>query len=291
MSVNTEIALEQVAVENLSEVGAVVGRKALVYTEVKRLHKGEGWSQRAIARHLQISRRTVSKYLQAEQVPRYTLRAVRPSKLDLYKPYLEQRWQEGVCKSHRLYAEIKKRGYRGSWSLLAQYLAKYGLEHPRLDGRKTRHDRKPKVVKVKRAKRPQPIMSAREASLLMTWKAGELSAEQHVKLKHLLKFDEEIAAAYELSQEFAIMLRERKGVNLESWLERVEQKVAEQQLREIGSFARGIRLDQAAVKAGLTMEISQGQVEGQVNRLKTLKRAMFGRASFETLKARVLHRN
>ena len=86
------------------------------------------------------------------------------------------------------------------------------------------------------------------------------------------------------------MLRERKGQGLEEWLGRVEQKVASQQVRELGSFARGIRQDQAAVTAGLTLEISQGQVEGQVNRLKTLKRAMYGRASFETLKARVLHR-
>jgi len=281
---------EVVVVVSETEVEQTGGRKGLLYQEIKRLANEEGCSQREIAHHLQISRQTVNKYLKAGRLPRYTPRPVQPSKLDLYKPYLEQRWQAGIYKGQQLYREIQGRGYRGSWGLLALFLAQHRIAHPPVVGRKETRGRKPKATIQKSNKRPQPLLSAREAALLMTWKVGELKEEQRGKLLHLLGFDAEVVAAYQLSQEFATMLRERKGQGLEEWLGRVEQKVASQQVRELGSFARGIRQDQAAVTAGLTLEISQGQVEGQVNRLKTLKRAMYGRASFETLKARVLHR-
>ena len=87
------------------------------------------------------------------------------------------------------------------------------------------------------------------------------------------------------------MVKEREGYKLETWLQEVEGKVAQEQLMELGSFANGIRQDQAAVTFGLTLEYSQGQTEGQVNRLKTLKRSMYGRAKLALLRARVLHRD
>jgi transposase len=132
------------------------------------------------------------------------------------------------------------------------------------------------------------MLSARKASIVMVKNSEDLTEKQQELLIHLRNFDREIEAAYQLSQEFVRMLRGRQGQNLEEWLKKVEQQVGLAQLQELGSFANGIRQDQAAVKAGLTLEFSQGQVEGQVNRLKTIKKSMFGRAKFDLLRARVL---
>ena len=96
--------------------------------------------------------------------------------------------------------------------------------------------------------------------------------------------DQEIAHTYELIQDFTTMLRERQGEQLDSWLKVVE----EQGVAELQSFAQGLKKDYDAVKAGLTLEWSQGPVEGHVHRLKLLKRQAYGRASFETLRKRVL---
>ena len=78
---------------------------------------------------------------------------------------------------------------------------------------------------------------------------------------------------------------QRLGAQLEEWM---SQATAAGAPREIKSFAEFLRQDYDAVKAGLTLSWSNGQVEGQVNRLKLIKRQMFGRASFALLRARVL---
>jgi hypothetical protein len=276
-----------------SEPASPLSRKDRLFEHIKTLSK-QGLTQSHIARELRISRRTVKKYLKAQQVPRYTPRSARPSKLDLYKPYITTRWREGVCKIVPLFMEIKERGYTGSWGLLAQYLAKFRLDNP-----------PPKSSKVGRGRpagkggsdtaqgqskvKPQPMLSAREASFLMLKDPVDLTEKQQPLLTHLRAFDSEVETAYQLTQEFVRMLRERQGQYLEEWLIRVEQQVKQAQSAELGSFARGIRLDQAAVTAGLTFSYSQGQVEGQVNRLKTIKKVMFGRAKFDLLRARVLH--
>jgi transposase len=105
-------------------------------------------------------------------------------------------------------------------------------------------------------------------------------------LKRLCETDQEIAHTYELIQTFTTMLRTRQGQQLDSWLKVVE----EQGVSELQGFAQSLKKDYDAVKAGLTLEWSQGQVEGQVHRLKLLKRQAYGRASFETLRKRVLRR-
>jgi transposase len=82
------------------------------------------------------------------------------------------------------------------------------------------------------------------------------------------------------------MLRERQGERLDAWLEKVEA----QGLAELKNFAQGLKRDYDAVKAGLTLEWSNGQTEGKVHRLKLLKRQMYGRGRFDLLRKRVLKR-
>jgi transposase len=94
----------------------------------------------------------------------------------------------------------------------------------------------------------------------------------------------DVRAALHAVEEFAVLVRERNGAGLDGWLSRADA------VPTLKSFATGLRRDEAAVRAGLTLPWSNGPVEGAVNRLKLLKRAGYGRANFDLLRARVLHR-
>lgn len=97
----------------------------------------------------------------------------------------------------------------------------------------------------------------------------------------------QVEMAWKLAQAFALMVREGNGSALEAWL----QEASRSGIAELRTFATGIRRDRAAVQASLTYEWSQGQVEGQVHRLKLLKRQSYGRAGFDLLRHRVLARS
>jgi len=94
-----------------------------------------------------------------------------------------------------------------------------------------------------------------------------------------------LKTTYQLVQGFLQMMRLRQGERLDAWLS----KVQESGLPELQSFAQGVKQDKAAVQAGLTLAINNGQVEGQVTKIKLIKRMMYGRATFPLLRQRVLH--
>jgi transposase len=120
----------------------------------------------------------------------------------------------------------------------------------------------------------------------ITFKAEQRLDWQKKYLAQLCEADQEIRETYELITDFTTMLRERQGERLDAWL----QKVEEQGPPELKNFAQGLKRDYDAVKAGLTLEWSNGQTEGQVHRLKLLKRQMYGRGHFDLLRKRVLKR-
>jgi transposase len=112
-----------------------------------------------------------------------------------------------------------------------------------------------------------------------------LKPEETRYLDRLCKLCPELSRAYQLSQAFTGMVRSRDVDKLDQWLE----DAAQSKVAELKSFAKGLRRDYQAVRAALTQDWSQGQVEGQVNRLKLLKRQTYGRAKFDLLRARVLY--
>ncbi len=118
----------------------------------------------------------------------------------------------------------------------------------------------------------------------ITFKEEQRLEWQKAYLARLCQADQEIAKTYELIQDFTTMLRERQGEQLDSWLSVVK----EQGVAELHSFAQGLERDYDAVQAGLTLEWSQGAVEGHVHRLKLIKRQAYGRAGFDQLRKRVL---
>ena len=115
--------------------------------------------------------------------------------------------------------------------------------------------------------------------------AEKLTAKQHQQLESICQASSDLHIVYLLSQEFVTMLRERRAEALDEWLKRAK----ESHIADLKSFANGILRDYAAVYAAFSRPESNGITEGHVNRLKFLKRQMFGRAHLDLLRLKVLH--
>jgi transposase len=126
--------------------------------------------------------------------------------------------------------------------------------------------------------------SARRVAGLLVYRPEELSELQQTYICRLCQADPAIAEASQLSAEFLRLGRERAGEELGAWIDAATASA----IAEVRRYARGLLTDKAAVQAGLTLCWSNGQVEGQIHRLKLLKRQMYGRAGFDLLRRRVL---
>jgi transposase len=238
--------------------------------------------QRAIARELQMSRRIVQRYLSSdgfpERAPGSGLRAPGKSKLNPYLGYVRQRWNAGEHAGSRLFAEIKQRGYTGSASLLRRVLGEWRTALPP----------KPRQGPVRKQRlAPQPRkrrLSSRGASFLMIAPPSKRTQAQQQQVEQMNR-NEDLRVVYLLSQEFVTMLEDRQVEALDSWLNRAKAC----HVAELSSFVNGIRRDYAAVRAACSSKWSNGTTEGHVNRLKFLKRQMFGRAHLDLLRVKVLH--
>lgn len=131
---------------------------------------------------------------------------------------------------------------------------------------------------------PQSVPSPRRVAWLLSRPAEELNDEDRRYLGRLFELSPEIERAQSLAQRFISLMRERKSEDFDAWLREAEHSG----VAEMKALAKGLKQDYAAVKAGLTYEWSNGQVEGQINRLKSVKRTMFGRANFDLLRPRTL---
>lgn len=234
------------------------------YTDVQQLH-GQGMSIHAIARTLHLARNTVRKYVRAECSPD-TRRPTRHSSLMPYEAYLWQRWQAGCHNATQLWNEIKRHGFDGGISIV-----------------------KDRVAPWRTRSRVTPRLPHRFTPRATSWhlRRSDAAWQPHeiAYVAALMTRCPEIAVAQALTRNFIAMLHTRDVRALAGWLERAHASA----IREFKGFAVGIRRDQAAVEAALTVEWNSGQVEGQVNRLKLLKRQGYGRAGFDLLRQRVLH--
>ncbi|MFF3445487.1 ISL3 family transposase [Streptosporangium sp. NPDC002721] len=227
----------------------------------------QGYGLRATARHLGITVRRVRQLVRAatwqELVEnrwqgRYYL-------LDPYKEYLHRRWQEGCTNLVRLHAEITEMGYPGSYNSLCTYFRRF------------------RQVKGRTPAQPAPP-SAREVTAWLTRHPDALKEIEKQQLKTVLARCPELKAVSGHVRAFAGILTDLAADQLPGWLA----AVLADDLPGLHSFVHGIERDLAAVTAGLSLPWSSAAVEGQVNRIKTLKRQMFGRAGFLLLRKRVL---
>jgi transposase len=115
--------------------------------------------------------------------------------------------------------------------------------------------------------------------------AAKRSTDVQTYLDQLCQVEASVARADALSQAFLAIVRERRGHDLEAWMA----EATDSGIAEVARFARALQDDLHAIQAGLTLEWSNGVTEGQVHRLKLMKRQGYGRAGFVLLRQRVLH--
>jgi len=253
-------------------------RQAL-YEQVWALHR-QGWTVVAIAAQVGRSCRTIERYL---RLPTWPVRQHRShygrSVLNPYKDYLLERWNAGCHTAIQLFRELQAQGYPGSYRRVTAYVSRIrqaqGLP-PRRQGRR-------QTLPVVAEPTSQPLTPRRATWLVLRREAQRTEAETQ-QLTQLRTQSTEVAEAMDLAQDFAALVRQRQPAQLDPWLTRATAST----LDALRRFATGLLEDYAAVKAGVTGPWSSGPVEGHINRLKMLKRQMFGRAHLDLLGHRFL---
>jgi transposase len=228
----------------------------------------KGKSARAIAAELGLARNTVRRFARAGDPAQLLVHdgtGRRPTILDEHLPYLHQRWADGCTDATQLWRELRARGYPGGYSRVRDYLAPF------------------RGAVAVPAPVPQPPKPKKVTCWLMA-DPSRLTADDTAQLAAILAECPELAALHAHIAGFADLMIKRRGRHLEQWIDAADASG----LPELRSFTAGLRRDLDAVVAGLTLPYSSGVVEGHVNRIKMLKRQMYGRASPDLLRRRIL---
>lgn len=248
-----------------SRVQATVAQR---YETIQEMH-ATGMSQRAIARALGLSRGTVQRSVRAETAPVRARRASRKGILAPYEDYIRQRWQEGERNGMALWREIVAQGYPGASNNVSRLMTQL---------RKQEQTGEVEVEAVRG-------LTPRQALRPLLVPPERRTAQHDVTIRQLTALDPQIEQSVTLFERFARILRARDRQDLEPWLQAAKYSGVD----ELLEFAKRLRQDYKAVEAACTLEWSQGQVEGQVTRLKLIRRQMYGRGNFDLVRKRVLH--
>ncbi len=231
-----------------------------------------GLSKSAIARALGVHRHTVQKYLALDAAPerRHANRTV--SILAPYEAYLLERWRHGCHDARALWREVAALGYPGSYGPVVRVIRQ--LRVAETAGQ-------PVVTPGDGLTPPQAV------GLLLT-RPDERTPEQGLAVDQLRALHPDIAAAITLLDRFAALIRARDDPGQEARLTRWLADAAGSATPQLTAFTTKLRQDLAAVRAGLTLPWSQGQTEGQILKLKLLRRQMYGRGNIDLVRKRAL---
>jgi len=236
--------------------------------------RDQGCTVAEIARRLDLDPGTAAKFAHAASPGELLVTATsRPAILDPFKPYLGQRWNDGITTAAALHEEIRALGWAGHLHAVERYLRQFRTA----DGRNRQAAARPQLT----APAAPPLPKPRQATRWIMTHPDHLAEDDAANLARLLDASPRLAAAAGHVRSFAAMMTARQGLlALEDWLTQVE---ADDQ-SQLHSFARGIRRDQDAVTAGLALPYSSGALEGKNCKIKYLKRLMYGRANFDLLR-------
>jgi transposase len=235
------------------------------YEQVIALYEA-GQSQAAISREMKMGRKTVRRWLRRGQFPERKPPHRRPPRVNEFADYLHQRWNEGCHNAARLYREIRAKGYGGKRAMVARFVAGW---------RNTGQAASPQA-----AQRIAP----KHAAMLVTRPADKMTEEQQQLFDRIEFQCPEVSDLRRLALSFREALTAGESTLIKQWIEKAKRC----EFGPVVRFAYGLQKDVSAVAAAVDTPWSTGQVEGQINRLKMIKRQMYGRAGFELLRARVL---
>lgn len=242
-------------------------RRVERYETVQEL-KAKGLAISAIARATGLTWITAKKLASAPSFPERTVRRPGPVSVIPYDAYLRERWEAGNRNAEQLWRELREMGYQGSDQTVRRYIASWRWTDPPLPTGTSAF---------------QPY-SPRHVAWLFMQQRNTLSNEETTYLEHL-RTDGQVAGLYDLVQTFCRMVRDRDVACLDDWLG----AVSTSSFRDLCGFALHLKQDYEAVRAALSLPWSNGQTEGQITRLKLLKRQMYGRANLDLLQRRFLH--
>lgn len=187
----------------------------------------------------------------------------RQSSLEAYLPRLDAEWAAGCHNGAELWRRLRASGFTGSLRVVGEWAT-----------RRRRHEQPPEGV-------PGKVPSARLLARLMTTGRDGLSKDEAVTVATIEAAVPALDEARSLLSGFQTMIRERKPPDLDRWIDTAARGL-------LASFATGLSRDRAAVAAALAEPWSNGQTEGQITRLKLVKRQMYGRAKLDLLEARLI---
>ena len=242
-----------------------------LYDAVK-ARRAQGAYTTDIAREFNLSRTIVSRWVNSESLPSDNRgRFKQKCLIDEYEAYLRERLAEGCTNQSQLWREICEQGFTGNRELVSKWIRENGMSpHANSTDPATQKD----AIAVPRPK---------ALTWLLIRKKDELNEDEQYLLKLLLQ-DTKIAELRQLAHKFMHMIRNQADSELDSWLE----KCCQSAVKELRNFALSLKRDEAAVYEGIRQSWSNGPTEGHVNRLKFLKRQMYGRANFDLLRLKVL---
>ena len=194
---------------------------------------------------------------------RHDVFRTRQSSLDQHLPWLDDQWAAGCRNGAELWRRLRARGFRGSLRVVGEW---------------TTRRRRAETADVESLHR---IPSARTIARLMTVGRDTLSKAETFTVAAVEAGAPALVEAREIIAEFHGMVRRRAAAELSPWIERARASL-------VASFARGVANDEAAVRAAITLPWSNGQTEGQITRLKLVRRQMYGRGKIDLLQARLI---
>jgi transposase len=254
------------------------------YQEIRERHqRGESISH--IMQALGASRTQIRRAIHADQLPERHGNHHQGSILEPYQPHLQKRWDEGIRNANQLFREIAIQGFVGTPKQVyrwAQERREQPYKHKAIDV--TGETQKSTDPTIQAPRFSEVGLAPRQLAWLLREDDATLEEHQRLVLQNLLDVAPRLKMAQMLAHQFQQLFRDKKADAVEVWLT----QAIESDIAEFKSFATSLKREVEALKAAITLAWSNGPVEGWVNKIKFIKRQMYGRASFDLLRKRVL---
>ena len=254
-------------------------RRLGIHSRVWELYR-QGWPGEEIARHLGIGRTTTYRHLKSEAFPERKGRSdAGHSSIDTWGDWVIERWNSGRRNGRQMLRDLRELGFTGNYATVLRYLNRLRDAQQGAAPHRPRARPGPPLIAA-----PKQVLTPRTAAWIVLRRPERRGAENQALLARLREQSPVLDNAVALAEEFAAIMRGRCPERLDPWLKAAQ----DGPIAALRRFAQRLLTDEAAVRAAVSLPWSNGQVEGQINRLKTLKRQMFGRASLDLLERRFL---
>lgn len=275
VNIREETKEDQLVLTAQESIDAKVDQRMGTFLKVKEL-QAKGTPIKRIATDLRMSRNTVKSYFSQESLS--PIKSSRSTNIEVFTDLIVARLGENGHKLMDIFREIKKLGYTGGRTQGCYHIKRIKEYHEIVT---------PGYKEIARPKIPyiKPLSSRKLAKYIGSNLMDIKDHHERFYFQTLLDNIPEIRVVRKLVQIFKTMLARRCG-NIKRWIDFV--KHSKYKLAGLKSFARGLLADIEAVENAIKMSWSNGAVEGHVNRIKSIKRQMYGRASFELLRRKVI---